>query len=174
MKTLGFLLWVVQGLVVQAAASPCDLNSDGVVNILDLQLAVNQVLGLAPCTADLDGEGRCDVVDVQRVIIAALGGPCNAVSGLNPPVTVSLTPSTASLTPSQLQQFTATVTGAANSGSTWSINPALGGLVSGETTAVYVAPSTAPTTGHQEKHGAGDPGGAERVALLFEREKELA
>src|ERR1019366_3640978 len=33
-----------------------------------------------------------------------------------------------------------------NTAVTWSINPALGGLASSATTAVYVAPSTAPTT----------------------------
>src|ERR1019366_4275917 len=65
---------------------------------------------------------------------------------LTPPVTVSLTPSSVSLLPSQNQTFTATVSGTSNTAVTWSINPALGGLVSSATTAVYVAPSTAPTT----------------------------
>ena len=51
-----------------------------------------------------------------------------------------------SLLPSQSQTFTATVSGTSNTGVTWSINPALASLASGATTAVYVAPSTAPTT----------------------------
>ena len=140
MRKLGFLLWVVQGLVAQAASSPCDLNSDGTVNTADVQLSINQSLGLSPCTADLNGDGRCDVMDVQRVITAALGGTCNAVSGLNPPVTVSLTPSTASLTPSQLQQFTATVSGTANQTVNWSLTPAIGTL---STTGLYSAPAVA-------------------------------
>jgi len=57
--------------------SPCDLNGDGLVNSLDVQIAINQVLGLAACTtADLDGSGTCTVTDVQRVINASLGGVC--------------------------------------------------------------------------------------------------
>ncbi len=55
----------------------CDLNGDGVVNALDLQLSVNAVLGLRPCgNGDLNGDGVCNVIDVQRVINATLGGPC--------------------------------------------------------------------------------------------------
>lgn len=76
MRKLGLLIAVVPTLVAQAATSPCDLNGDGVVNVADVQIAINEVLGLAPCTMNLDGTGVCDVADVQRVIAAALGGPC--------------------------------------------------------------------------------------------------
>jgi hypothetical protein len=55
----------------------CDLNSDGVVNALDVQIAVDQVTGIVPCaTADLNQDGVCTVVDLQRVINAALGQAC--------------------------------------------------------------------------------------------------
>lgn len=55
----------------------CDLNGDGRVDTLDVQLAINQSLGVSACTnGDLDKSGRCDVVDVQRVVNAALGGAC--------------------------------------------------------------------------------------------------
>lgn len=58
-------------------AAFCDLNTDGVVNVVDVQIAVNAALGLAPCGfADLAGSGVCNVVDVQRIINAALGFPC--------------------------------------------------------------------------------------------------
>jgi hypothetical protein len=57
--------------------SHCDLNNDGVVNILDVTIAVAQTLGLQPCaSADLVGNGMCTVVDVQRVVTAAQGGTC--------------------------------------------------------------------------------------------------
>jgi len=59
----------------------CDLNSDGVVNILDVELMTNQTLGSAACTATLDGSATCDAADIQRVISAALGGPCLVTSG---------------------------------------------------------------------------------------------
>jgi hypothetical protein len=47
------------------------------VNVVDVQLAINQALGLAACTtASLQLNGQCNVVDVQRVIDMALGGSC--------------------------------------------------------------------------------------------------
>jgi hypothetical protein len=63
-----------------AAASPgpssaCDLNNDGVVNNLDVQLAIQQTLG-ACGNADINGDGLCNVIDVQRIINASLGGAC--------------------------------------------------------------------------------------------------
>jgi len=60
-----------------AAASSCDLNWDGVVNILDVQIAINQVLGVVQCgNADLMQTGFCTAIDIQRVINAALGSTC--------------------------------------------------------------------------------------------------
>lgn len=64
---------------VAGLSSPisCDLNGDGVVNILDAQLAINQALGITPCTnADLQQNGQCNATDVQIVIAASLGGAC--------------------------------------------------------------------------------------------------
>src|SRR5215467_7105960 len=77
------LILVVLGLRIQpiwAQTSPCDVNHDGVVNNTDVQLEVNAALGLASCTADLDGDGRCDVIDVQRIVVAALGGTCRVTT----------------------------------------------------------------------------------------------
>jgi hypothetical protein len=66
---------------INGSASPgalsCDLNGDGQVNVLDVQLAVNQALGVSPCTAaDLQQNNVCDVTDIQRVVAASLGGAC--------------------------------------------------------------------------------------------------
>jgi hypothetical protein len=63
-------------LAWRLAVSPCDLNTDGIVNVLDVQLMVGQALGTAACTNRLDGAPTCDVIDVQRVVNAALGGAC--------------------------------------------------------------------------------------------------
>jgi len=58
-------------------ANACDLNGDGVVNMLDVQIAINQVIGISPCTnADLIGTGTCTAMDVQRVANAAAGQAC--------------------------------------------------------------------------------------------------
>lgn len=59
------------------AAGVCDLNSDGVVNVVDVQLAVNIDLGLLSCPVGLDG-GVCGPTLVQQVLTAALGEGCSA------------------------------------------------------------------------------------------------
>ena len=56
----------------------CDVNGDGSVNIIDVQLMINQALGMSACSDDIDQDGKCDIVDVQRVINAALSGACHA------------------------------------------------------------------------------------------------
>jgi hypothetical protein len=62
---------------ISVPSSACDLNGDGIVNAVDVQIAINQALGIVPCgSADLQNNGTCNVVDVQRVIVAALGEAC--------------------------------------------------------------------------------------------------
>jgi hypothetical protein len=58
------------------ALNACDLDANGVVDIVDVQLATNMGLGLVPCTANVIGTGVCNIVLVQRVVNAALGGAC--------------------------------------------------------------------------------------------------
>jgi hypothetical protein len=56
----------------------CDLNGDGQVNIVDVQIAVNAALGITTCEPQyqLDGSGNCTVIDVQRIENSALGLGC--------------------------------------------------------------------------------------------------
>jgi len=54
----------------------CDLNHDGLFNVLDIQLMTNQVLGISACTNNLTQTGTCNTTDVQRVINASLGMAC--------------------------------------------------------------------------------------------------
>ncbi len=62
----------------QLATVSCDLNNDGKVNVLDVQLATNQTLGYAACgSADLNGDSKCTIVDVQRIISTSLGAACH-------------------------------------------------------------------------------------------------
>ena len=61
---------------ILGSANACDLNQDGTVNDSDYQLAIDMALGLTPCTANINGAGVCNVIVVQRVVNAALGGPC--------------------------------------------------------------------------------------------------
>ena len=55
--------------------NPFDINEDGAVNALDVQLVINAALGnsIAPLNADVNGDGSINAVDVQLVINAALG-----------------------------------------------------------------------------------------------------
>jgi len=76
LTTLPFSALVTVYAKNAGATVSCDVNTDGSVNVVDVQLVVNQALALAPCTADLDGSGGCDIVDVQRVIQTALGAAC--------------------------------------------------------------------------------------------------
>jgi len=65
------------GTAGSTKSSPCDLNYDGLVNVLDVQIAIQQALGITACgNADLQGTGSCTVVDVQRIVNASLGAAC--------------------------------------------------------------------------------------------------
>lgn len=63
-----------------AIASPCDVTGDGIVNGVDTLAIVNWALGVsAPGPGqhcDMNGDGKCDVRDVEIVAAAASGLPC--------------------------------------------------------------------------------------------------
>jgi hypothetical protein len=59
------------------APTACDVNRSGATTVHDIQLASNQVLRISACaTGDINRDGNCTSVDVQRVVNAALGGLC--------------------------------------------------------------------------------------------------
>ena len=58
------------------AFHPADINQDGVVNAVDVQLVINAALSIAinpAYSADVDNNGSVNAIDVQIVINAALG-----------------------------------------------------------------------------------------------------
>src|SRR6185437_3188830 len=65
---------------------------------------------------------------------------------LYPPLVVTVGPSAATLYANQTEQFSATVTNAANAGVTWSITPATGAGSISATTGLYTAPATIGAT----------------------------
>jgi hypothetical protein len=54
--------------IAVAGPVPGDFNGDGVVDVIDLLILVNEVLGLSPCIDDVTGDGRCDVSDVETEV----------------------------------------------------------------------------------------------------------
>jgi uncharacterized repeat protein (TIGR01451 family) len=63
-------------VTILVAADACDINGDGVVNVADVQLEINEALGIAPAANDVNHDGVVNVADVQIVINAALGLGC--------------------------------------------------------------------------------------------------
>jgi hypothetical protein len=60
-------------LIPLDALFDADVNNDGVVNAIDVQLVINAALGLpVPVDADINADGAVDAVDIQLVINAAL------------------------------------------------------------------------------------------------------
>jgi hypothetical protein len=54
--------------------SKFDLNSDGLVNAADVNIALDQAIGKTTCgTADLNLDGKCNLLDIQAVILKVLG-----------------------------------------------------------------------------------------------------
>jgi hypothetical protein len=54
--------------------STTDLNGDGITNVTDIQISVNQAAGGAACgSGDVNKDGVCNVADVQLVVNRSLG-----------------------------------------------------------------------------------------------------
>jgi len=90
--------------------------------------------------------GNCLIIVADTITLtgaAAIGNGCSGGSPLQPPVTVSVTPATATLYGAQTQQFTATVTNTNNTAVTWTISPAGTGTIS--SSGLYTAPAMIST-----------------------------
>jgi hypothetical protein len=67
------------GPTLTAEPAQGDLNADGAVNVLDVQLCVNVFLGVESrpdvvARADVNSDGAVDVLDVQRIANIVLSG----------------------------------------------------------------------------------------------------
>jgi hypothetical protein len=61
--------------VVKVVPSPCDLNGDGTINVVDVQIAFSAVIGTGACPISL-ANGGCTAGTVVQEVLAALGGAC--------------------------------------------------------------------------------------------------
>jgi hypothetical protein len=59
--------------------SECDVNQVGSVTVADVQAVINQALGIAAPSGDLQKDGVVNVIDVQMAVNAALGFGCAAL-----------------------------------------------------------------------------------------------
>lgn len=82
-------------------------------------------------------------VTVKATSVADTSKFATATVTLQPGVSVSVTPTSATLVASQMKQFTATVSGSSNTAVTWSISPMVGAISS---SGVYTAPGIISAT----------------------------
>lgn len=63
-------------MVIPSTTLPNDVDRDGTVNSIDIQLVINRVLNVGGTGMDTDvnNDGKTDSVDIQLVILAVLGG----------------------------------------------------------------------------------------------------
>ena len=71
-----YALDIVSTKAILLGFSKCDINQDMNTNVSDVQLIINEGLGVTAPTNDLNGDGVVNVADVQIVINAALGLGC--------------------------------------------------------------------------------------------------
>ena len=77
-----FYIGLLTILACLAQAQPtCDVNGDGIVDVLDVQLIANwAALGECPSTVNVIGPGVCNELAQRLVTKAALGQGCHFVS----------------------------------------------------------------------------------------------
>jgi hypothetical protein len=56
----------------------CDVNTDGAINVTDVQTMIDEALGKVQATHDLDLNGSVRVTDIQLVVNAVRGLSCEA------------------------------------------------------------------------------------------------
>jgi hypothetical protein len=54
----------------------CTVTGDASPGVADVQAMIDQALGLAPPAYDMNEDGVVNVIDIERVLTAALGGAC--------------------------------------------------------------------------------------------------
>jgi len=72
----GYSNEVFQTVSGTSSTTKCDANSDGLANVLDLQILINAILGIQTIPAgkgDLNGDGKVDVLDLQILGNVILG-----------------------------------------------------------------------------------------------------
>jgi beta-glucanase (GH16 family) len=144
---LAFLILIGGSQVPAAAAGgPCDMNSDGSVNVVDLQSLANAVLGIQSLggNGDLNGDGSVNVIDIQVLVNVILG------TVACPQLSIALTsPTTGSTVSNSNLNIVASVTGASIAGVQFKLDGAnLGAEDTASPYSVYWNTTTATNGSH--------------------------
>ena len=54
----------------------CDVNGDQATNVMDMQIIIDEAVGMIPPITDLNADSVVNIADVQIVINASLGKGC--------------------------------------------------------------------------------------------------
>jgi len=73
---MGFATATGSDLTTISPQNPCAVSRDGATTVSDVQLILNEALGVVPAVHDLNRDGFVNIVDVQKVINSALGLGC--------------------------------------------------------------------------------------------------
>ena len=119
-RALLVLSCAVMAVAMQGQAqSKCAITGDKNASVADVQAEIDQALGTARASNDMNGDDTVDLVDVQLVMNAVLSLGCMpdfphpAILALSPKATLAGTP------------FALTVTGTGLAGATFSFSPSL-------------------------------------------------
>lgn len=133
-SSFGSLSW--DGHILSFTITPGP-NTNGLQAMLPATFGGSLLTGLtrggSPVTTALQ-----TIKGVSYAFFSAVGGNYQAIYGGVLPVSVSISPSNATLQSGQTQQFTASVTGSTNTTVTWSLSPSSGSISS---TGLYTAPT---------------------------------
>lgn len=103
------------------------------------------VATIAATAASTMGSFPVQLANTVEAEIDGSAGSISATAGsltVASPVSVAITPATATLSAGQTAQFSAAVTGSSNTAVTWSLNPAVGSVTAG----LYTAPASITST----------------------------
>jgi Chitobiase/beta-hexosaminidase C-terminal domain/Glycosyl hydrolases family 16 len=135
------------GNVVSSATNPIQLSLSGDAGGLGGTLSVTPENGIAVfsnLTVSAAGTAYTLSATSQGLISAtSISFTISQPSPVLGPAGVAVTPGSVTLTPSQTQIFTASVSGTSNQGVTWSLSPAAGSI---SATGLYIAPQAVPSS----------------------------
>lgn len=130
---------VTAGGTVQLTAAVTGTTNQGVTWTMSPTVGTLSTNGLYTAPSSVSSQTQ---VTVRATSVVDGTKMASAVITVNPPVSVSVTPATATVSAGGTVSLSATVAGAVNTGVTWSLSPAIGTISSSGNSSSYAAPAT--------------------------------